>query len=172
MQGTEKDLMGKLETAEMVLVGIGEEFEAESNQMILSKAYENLAKLLTGKNYFVITTGKDDLIMQSGLKEDRIVQPLLFEEDSNQVPPMWDKYTKWLQGTLNRNVLILELGVGLKYPGVIRFPFEKAAYFNKKADFIRVHGRLYQMTEELGDKGISIAQNAVGFLAGIEIERK
>ena len=100
------------------------------------------------------------------------MQPLLFEEDSDQMPPMWDKYTKWLQGTLNRNVLILELGVGLKYPGVIRFPFEKAAYFNKKADFIRVHGRLYQMTEELGDKGISIAQNAVGFLAGIEIECK
>lgn len=169
MQGTEKDLMGKLETAEMVLVGIGEEFEAESSQDILSKAYEKLAQLLAGKNYFVITTGKDDLIMQSGLKVDRIVQPLLFEEDSDQMPPMWDKYTKWLQGTLNRNVLILELGVGLKYPGVIRFPFEKAAYFNKKADFIRVHGRLYQMTEELGDKGISIARNAVAFLAGIEI---
>ncbi len=169
MQGTEKDLMGKLETAEMVLVGTGEEFEAESSQDILSKAYEKLAQLLAGKNYFVITTGKDDLIMQSGLKVDRIVQPLLFEEDSDQMPPMWDKYTKWLQGTLNRNVLILELGVGLKYPGVIRFPFEKAAYFNKKADFIRVHGRLYQMTEELGDKGISIAQNAVAFLAGIEI---
>ncbi|MCI6630690.1 MAG: hypothetical protein MSH20_07805 [Lachnospiraceae bacterium] len=161
--------MGKLETAEMVLVGTGEEFEAESSQDILSKAYEKLAQLLAGKNYFVITTGKDDLIMQSGLKVDRIVQPLLFEEDSDQMPPMWDKYTKWLQGTLNRNVLILELGVGLKYPGVIRFPFEKAAYFNKKADFIRVHGRLYQMTEELGDKGISIAQNAVAFLAGIEI---
>ena len=169
MQGTEKDLMGKLETAEMVLVGTGEEFEAESSQDILSKAYEKLAQLLAGKNYFVITTGKDDLIMQSGLKVDRIVQPLLFEEDSDQMPPMWDKYTKWLQGTLNRNVLILELGVGLKYPGVIRFPFEKAAYFNKKADFIRVHGRLYQMTEELGDKGISIARNAVAFLAGIEI---
>ena len=161
--------MGKLETAEMVLVGTGEEFEAESSQDILSKAYEKLAQLLAGKNYFVITTGKDDLIMQSGLKVDRIVQPLLFEEDSDQMPPMWDKYTKWLQGTLNRNVLILELGVGLKYPGVIRFPFEKAAYFNKKADFIRVHGRLYQMTEELGDKGISIARNAVAFLAGIEI---
>ena len=169
MQGTEKDLMGKLETAEMVLVGTGEEFEAESSQDILSKAYEKLAQLLAGKNYFVITTGKDDLIMQSGLKVDRIVQPLLFEEDSDQMPPMWDKYTKWLQGTLNRNVLILELGVGLKYPGVIRFPFEKAAYLNKKADIIRVHGRLYQMTEELGDKGISIAQNAVAFLAGIEI---
>lgn len=169
MQGTEKDLMDKLETAEMVLAGIGEEFEAESSQEILPKAYEKLAQLLAGKNYFVITTGKDDLIMQSGLKVDRIVQPLLFEEDSDQMPPMWDKYTKWLQGTLNRNVLILELGVGLKYPGVIRFPFEKAAYFNKKADFIRVHGRLYQMTEELGDKGISIAQNAVAFLAGIEI---
>lgn len=169
MQGTEKELRERLDTAEMVLVGIGEEFETERGQAVQLRAYENLAHLLSGKNYFVITTGKDNLIMKAGLREDRIVQPLLFGEEREQVPPMWDKYTKWLQGTLNRNVLILEFGVGLKYPGVIRFPFEKAAYFNKKAGFIRVHGRLYQMTEELGDKGISIAQNAVDFLAGMKL---
>ena len=51
--------------------------------------------------------------------------------------PEWGKYTKWLQGTLNQKLCILELGVGMKYPSVIRWPFEKMTYFNQKATFFR-----------------------------------
>jgi len=80
--------------------------------------------------------------------------------------PMWQLYTKWLQGTLNRKLVILELGVGMRFPSVARWPFEKIAFFNKKAEFIRVNGTLYQMSEELADKGISVAQNAVSWLQG------
>lgn len=76
----------------------------------------------------------------------------------------WQTYTKWLQGTLNRPLCILELGVSLNYPSVIRFSFEKIAFFNRKAEFIRVHEKLYQLSEELGGKGISQAENAVDFL--------
>lgn len=76
----------------------------------------------------------------------------------------WQRYTKWLQGTLNRRLCILELGVSLNLPSVIRFPFEKIAFFNQKAEFIRVHEKLYQLSEELGSKGISQPQNAVKFL--------
>lgn len=80
--------------------------------------------------------------------------------------PQWERYMKWTQGTLNKKVMILELGVGLTYPGMIRWPFEKIAFFNKKASFYRIHASLYQMTEELQDKGISIHKNAVEFLQG------
>ncbi len=80
---------------------------------------------------------------------------------------LWQKYTKWLQGTLNKKLCILELGVGMQCPGVIRFPFEKIGYFNQKADFIRVHKNLYQLTEELKEKGISISENAVDWLASL-----
>ena len=52
----------------------------------------------------------------------------------------------------------------MNLPSVIRFPFEKIAFFNQKAEFIRVHEKLYQLSEELGGKGISQAQNAVKFL--------
>lgn len=76
----------------------------------------------------------------------------------------WQIYTKWLQGTLNRKLLVLELGVSLDCPSVIRFPFEKIAYFNQKATFIRVHEKLYQLSEELGEKGISVPENAVNYL--------
>lgn len=76
----------------------------------------------------------------------------------------WSIYRKWLQGTLNRQLCVLELGVGMEYPSVIRFPFEKAVYFNQKATFIRVNERLYQLTEELKERGISIPQNAIDWL--------
>jgi len=79
----------------------------------------------------------------------------------------WNLYTKWLQGTLNRKLLILELGVGMQFPSVIRFPFEKIAFFNQKAEFIRIHGKLYQLTEELKGKGCGISQNAIDWLRNL-----
>lgn len=80
--------------------------------------------------------------------------------------PMWELYRKWLQGTINRKVCIMELGVGMKYPQIIRWPFEKTAYLNQKAIFVRVNENLYQLTPELSDKGYSVAENAVDFLTG------
>lgn len=76
----------------------------------------------------------------------------------------WKRYTQWLQGTLNRRLCILELGVGMECPSVIRWPFEKAAYFNQKAVLVRVNKRLYQLSEELGGRGISVPENAADWL--------
>lgn len=76
----------------------------------------------------------------------------------------WVAYRNWLQKTINRKLCIIELGVGMKYPTIIRWPFEKIAYCNDKASFIRVHDFLYQMTEELGKKGIGIEANPIEFL--------
>ena len=71
---------------------------------------------------------------------------------------------KWLQGTLNKKVLILEIGVNMEYPSIIRWPFEKTAYLNQKANFIRINESLPQLTEELKDKGISINVNGIEWL--------
>ena len=76
----------------------------------------------------------------------------------------WEKYTKWLQLTLNRKLCVIELGVGMNIPNVIRWPFEKIAFFNKKASFFRINETLYQLTEEIGEKGTSINMNAREFL--------
>ncbi|MFI3214568.1 MAG: hypothetical protein R3Y24_14715 [Eubacteriales bacterium] len=78
--------------------------------------------------------------------------------------PMWEKYTKWIQGSLNKKILVLELGVGFAYPSVIRWPFEKIAFFNHKASFYRVHDSLYQISDELHEKGIAIQENPIQFL--------
>lgn len=76
----------------------------------------------------------------------------------------WNLYIKWLQGSLNKKICVLELGVGMKFPTVIRWPFEKVAFINNKAKFIRVHEQLYQLTEDIKEKGISIKENPVDFL--------
>lgn len=76
----------------------------------------------------------------------------------------WMLYKKWLQGTVNKNVCILEIGVGMKYPTVIRWPFEKVTFYNQKAELFRVHSRLYQITEEIKERGWGICQKPEEFL--------
>lgn len=76
----------------------------------------------------------------------------------------WSAYTKWLQGTMNKNFCMIELGAGMAYPGIVRFPFEKMAYYNRKAFLYRVHPQLYQLGEEIGDRGRGIAEDPVNFL--------
>lgn len=83
----------------------------------------------------------------------------------------WQLYTKWLQGTLNRKLCILELGVGMQYPQVIRFPFEKICYFNQKSYLYRIHSKLYQLTEELKGRGTSVACDPVSFFTKDEGEK-
>ncbi|HKM03597.1 MAG TPA: hypothetical protein VJZ04_03205 [Lachnospiraceae bacterium] len=76
----------------------------------------------------------------------------------------WEKYTTWLQGTLNKSICIIELGVDMTYPSVIRWPFEKINFYNQKSSFFRVNERLYQLSEELKEKGASIQENALDFI--------
>lgn len=134
----------------------------------VQKAYEVLADLLKDKNYFVISLCEDGLLEQAGLKENRILTPAKEgeeETDSGVYPTdSWETYTKWLQGTLNRNLVILELGVGMELPQLIRFPFEKVAYFNQKSCLYRVHSHLYQMTEEIKERGYSVPMHPVTLL--------
>ena len=152
----------RIAEAELLLIGIGEKFILKENAEEIKRAYQNLATLIKGKNYFIITTCKDEMIFEAELKADRIVRPLVGEEG-------WEIYMKWLQGTLNKKLLVLELGVGLKYPDVIRFPFEKVTYFNQKAELIRVHDRLFQLPAELVGRGSSMETDPLSLLTTSEI---
>lgn len=79
----------------------------------------------------------------------------------------WEQYNKWLQSTINKKLLILELGVSMKYPTVIRFPFEKTAFYNQKADMYRVHESLAFSTPELKDRCICVKANPIEYLSTI-----
>lgn len=216
-----KGYIEKVLDADLILVGIGKEFEINKYQCE-EKAIEALKELkdqLAGKNYYLITICTNSVLKKAGFPQDRIVSPCgnlemkqcpnqcegtlqeLTESEKEQVTKMvndsvepmfepcpicgermvlnnvyaekydengyldaWKYYTKWLQGTINKKLCILELGVDLTFPSIIRWPFEKVAYYNQKATFIRVNENLYHMTEELKDKGISVAKNAIDWL--------
>ncbi len=245
--------------ADMVLVGIGEEFECQDflqenseytalcekiasagtqwmmpyvNGFFLKdspqirKAYQNLKLLLDGKNFFLISVVMNGQLKESGIRDDRIVEPcgnfdkmqcglgclgtvkkseneLLREiemvcrgekePDDVHCPCIegcghdaefnslyaehyleegyrekWNLYTKWLQGTLNRKLCVLELGSNLMFASVLRFRFEKIVGLNQKAKLIRIHHSLYQLPEEIAARSVGISQNAVDFMAEMQ----
>lgn len=77
----------------------------------------------------------------------------------------WELYMKWLQKTVNKKVCVIELGVDMKLPTIIRWPFEKIIYYNQKAFLYRIHSTLYQLGEQIGDRGVSIKEKPVNFLS-------
>jgi hypothetical protein len=255
------ELTERVRNAELVLVGLGEDFQYDWNvlvqdaryqeidreidgreeyiwivpflqKMVLNRgcaekwnaAYLALQNLLQDKNYFIVSLCEDDYIYETELNEHRIVTPcggfrkmqcnrncshVLSEIPQetydavmryyNRELPLdaleeprcsicgeklrfnqlgvdqyaeegylerWSEYTKWLQGTVNRTLCVLELGVGMEYPNIIRFPFEKVVFYNQKAFMYRVHSRLYQLGEDIADRGKGIQADPIDFMAG------
>lgn len=152
----EDRVIESIKNAEKILVGVGEFWNGQGEAAI--KGYEAIEKLLADKDYYIISLCEDGVIETTSLDQSRVVTP----NDEND--DKWNAYNEWLGRTLNKNICILELGVGLKYPTVVRWPFEKIAFFNKKAIMYRVHKSLYQSTEELGDKCIGIKANPLEFV--------
>lgn len=76
----------------------------------------------------------------------------------------WNEYKKWLTYTLNKNILVLELGENFDNPNLIRWAFERIVYYNNKAKFIRVNERFYQVQKEIEEKSIVVKQSAKDFL--------
>lgn len=76
----------------------------------------------------------------------------------------WDMYTAWLQKTLNRKIVMLELSEGFDTPTVIRWPFEKVAAVNNKAVLIRVNEKFWQIAEDIEGKAISVKSSGIRFI--------
>lgn len=81
--------------------------------------------------------------------------------------PQWHTYTAWLATTVNRKLLMLELGEGFKTPTVIRWPFEKTITYNRKAFLCRVNARFAQLPEGAAEQAVSVAEDSVAWVLGI-----
>lgn len=79
----------------------------------------------------------------------------------------WDRYMKWLQGTLNKKLCLLELGVSMRFPSVIRWPFEKTVYYNQKAKMFRIHHSLSQSMENISDRCYTQEENSVTYMSNL-----
>ena len=80
--------------------------------------------------------------------------------------PRWKDYMKWQTGTINRSLVILELGEGFSTPTVMRWPFEKIIYFNQKSKLYRVNESFYQLPKEAQERGVSVHENSVCWMLG------
>ena len=81
----------------------------------------------------------------------------------------WKVYTNWLQHTLNKKIVVLELGENFQTPSVMRWPFEKITYINQKSYFVRVGEKFSQLTEEMAkDRAISMPINSRAFIENLK----
>lgn len=236
----------QIQDCDKLLIGIGEEWSQSRCPDVLG-AYEDLYRLVKGRDYFIVTMATDAIIYESplGSREEtvqtaerrameipgergqnertralldrlfpvteeaetlaqRIVAPCGNETwrqcgractkdiwepgeiSDGRCPhcgaplvgntidadvyieegylPQWNHYTRWLSNTLNRRLVILELGVGFSHPQVIRFAFEKTAFFNQKAYLYRVNRQFAQITEELAGRAEPVSMDSVEFV--------
>ena len=78
--------------------------------------------------------------------------------------PRWKDYMKWQTGTINRSLVILELGEGFATPTVMRWPLEKIIYFNRKSRLYRINESFYQLPKEAEERGVSVHENSVRWM--------
>lgn len=149
-----EELLNDLQQSKCVLIGLGETFSLKKKEDELKyiQFYKNLHEVLGARDYYIVTQAEDDLIFQCGFDKKHVAAPYVYPEDEEN----WNDYMKWLGFTLNRHLLVLELGVGFANPMVIRFPFEKTVFLNQKSKMYRVHPLLPQVTAEIGERGTAI----------------
>ena len=164
------DFIDKYRDAEMVVIGIGEEW----NAYLENQEYQDLlafyAQYLEKKNYFCITSSKKNDFSWGSLNPKRVVQPLLLEaeqitsEKKEEVEKQWDLYNKWLSATLNKKLMLIELGEGFLIPNLIRWPFEKVTFINQKSVLYRINGQLPQLPENISERAAAVSESSYDFL--------
>ena len=81
-----------------------------------------------------------------------------FVQDENWYN-MSQKYEGFLAKTKNKNVVLLEIGVGFNTPGIIRFPFEQMTANNVKTTLIRINKDYPNPMLEIENKTISFDED-------------
>lgn len=65
-----------------------------------------------------------------------------------------NKYGEFLDNSKDKNVVLLELGVGFNTPGIIRIPFEQMTYQNPNWNLIRINKGATATFLDINDKSI------------------
>ena len=164
------DFIDKYRDAEMVVIGIGEEWNAYLEKQEYQDLLAFYAPYLENKNYICITSSKKNEFSRGSLNPKREVQTLLLEaeqitsEKKEEVEKQWDLYNKWLSATLNKKLMLIELGEGFLIPNLIRWPFEKVTFINQKSVLYRINGQLPQLPENISERAAAVSESSYDFL--------
>lgn len=71
------------------------------------------------------------------------------------------EYKGWLQSTINKKLVILELGTDMRFPQVIRFAFDRLVKFNLKSKLYRVNRELYMVDSSAEGRGIAVCGDSL-----------
>lgn len=80
----------------------------------------------------------------------------------------WKQYQQWLQKAMNQKIAIIELGEGFQTPTVMRWPFEKLAFYQEKATLFCAHENFFMLPEEISERAYSIEEHSVTFVLKLE----
>jgi NAD-dependent SIR2 family protein deacetylase len=78
-----------------------------------------------------------------------------------------ERYVDFLETHQNKEILLLELGVGFNTPTIIRFPFEKMMQEQKAWSLIRLNLEEAIVPESFGDRAVGINQDIAMSIADI-----
>lgn len=170
-----EEFINVYKSAEMVVIGLGAQMHQKQfmDQNQKDGLFAFFKPFLEKKNYFIITSHQVNLFEKSGINPKRIVNPLLIgdfvqrqsaAESSRDEEKQWDLYNKWLAATLNRRLMLIELGEDFNHPNLFRWPFEKVTFINRKSKMVRVHDVFFQLPENIQERAVGIPMNALQFL--------
>ena len=69
------------------------------------------------------------------------------------------RYEKFITSRINTRLVLLEIGVGMNTPSIIRYPFERITYSDKKATLIRLNSDWPDGAMEIAERTISFAED-------------
>ncbi|MBE5940549.1 MAG: hypothetical protein E7266_09160 [Lachnospiraceae bacterium] len=150
--------MNNINDSERVLVGLGEAMKNAPEE-----TYIAIKKLLDEKNYFILYMNDDNGFCRKYFGEDRIAPAEDINVDGEKSSCV-ERYTKWLSMTINKRLVILELGASFLNPHILRWPFEKIVFYNMKSVLYRVNGKLPQVPEEIADRAVPVMMKPEEFV--------
>ena len=66
------------------------------------------------------------------------------------------RYSEFLEENSKKEIIYLELGVGMNTPGIIKYPFMQMTYANPKATFITLNQETFKYPDELSKQLIQL----------------
>lgn len=79
-----------------------------------------------------------------------------------------ERYKEFLKEVENKNVVLLEIGVGFNTPGIIRYPFEQMVKANDKIRLIRINKDYPMPMLDIRNKTVSFDENANKVIEDLE----
>ena len=77
------------------------------------------------------------------------------------------RYGEFLEGAVDKRLVMLELGVGFNTPGVIRWPFERILHADPQATLIRINPTDLQGPPENEARTISFGEDTAATIRAL-----